>query len=61
MDITDALKIMNAIENPSKAIKKDRNGMTALKMQIDEDFNGVKATFGDKSNKAKEPEAQEAE
>jgi hypothetical protein len=50
MDITEAIKIMQSINNPSKAIKKDLNGMLALKIQIDEDFNGVKNNFGNKSN-----------
>ena len=48
MDVTEALRIMNSIENPSKAVKKDKNGMMALKMQIDEDFSGVKSNFGNK-------------
>ena len=52
MDVTEALRIMNSIENPSKAIKKDKNGMMALKMQIDEDFSGVKENFGKKSKEA---------
>ena len=60
MDVTEALRIMNSIENPSKAIKKDKNGMMALKMQIDEDFSGVKNNFGNKSNQAQAEKEKEA-
>lgn len=59
MDVTEALRIMNSIENPSKAVKKDKNGMMALKMQIDEDFSGVKSNFGNKSNPAQAEKDQQ--
>ena len=52
INVTEALRIMDSIENPSKAVKKDKNGMMALKMQIDEDFSGVKSNFGNKSDPA---------
>jgi hypothetical protein len=42
MDISEAIKILEQIKEPSKSIQKDLKRMVEWKKKIDENFNGIK-------------------